>query len=300
KFEDYRTIQQNPNCWYNPDVGASPGKIAKRYGYPFESYKITTEDGYVVSLFRIPHNGSEINKKRPSIFLQHGLAADASTWMVLGLKSIVFIYANNGYDVWISNSRGTKYSAKHLKYTVYDPEYWNFRTGQKITYIGHSMGTTMSYVYASLKPEHANIHLKSIVSLAPVAYMDHITPLAKAIVPFRYLIWQCVQTFGGWQQVTTKKKQIKFNNWFMTFQEAFPVITSNFPSGFSLKTLLHYAQIINTTHRFQFFDYGPDLNLKLYNSSVPPEYPLSNIKLPVHLFYGKRDPVSHEKVKHNN
>lgn len=63
-------------------------------------------------------------------------------------------------------------------------------TGQagRIVYIGHSMGTTMSYIYASLMPDHAKQNLRGIVSLAPIAYLRHVRSAAKLIVPFADII----------------------------------------------------------------------------------------------------------------
>lgn len=40
---------------------------------------------------------------------------------------------------------------------------------EKVVYIGHSMGTTMSYVLLSEKPEY-NKKISLLVSLAPIAY----------------------------------------------------------------------------------------------------------------------------------
>lgn len=67
-----------------------------------------------------------------------------------------------GYDVWLGNQRGTKYSLDHTSLSKKDKAYWQFsytemgkydapaqvdyvrsQTGQKkVTYIGHSQGTT--------------------------------------------------------------------------------------------------------------------------------------------------------------
>ena len=58
-----------------------------------------------------------------------------------------------------------------------------------IRYVGHSMGCTMALIYTSLMPQQAQTNLKSIVALAPVAFMDHVTSAVKLIVPFRYIIW---------------------------------------------------------------------------------------------------------------
>jgi pimeloyl-ACP methyl ester carboxylesterase len=56
-------------------------------------------------------------------------------------------------------------------------------TGQKMYYIGHSMGTTMLFVMTSTKPEY-NEKLRLVTALAPVAFLwkpSH--QLLKAILP---------------------------------------------------------------------------------------------------------------------
>nr|CAD7606560.1 unnamed protein product [Timema genevievae] len=56
------------------------------------------------------------------------------------------------------------------------------QTGQdKIFYIGHSMGTTGFYVMGSMRPEY-NDKIRAMFSLAPIAYMSHMTsPLLQLI-----------------------------------------------------------------------------------------------------------------------
>ncbi|RZC36120.1 lipase member K-like [Asbolus verrucosus] len=338
---DYLIIQQSPNCWYNSDVAVSPELLIRGYGYICESYSVTTEDGYIVTLFRIPHNGIDINRKRVPVLLQHGLGGDSSAWLDLGVESFVFTLINNGYDVWISNSRGTKYSSKHIKYTVYDRQYWDFsfheigiyeipaiidfialKTEQRgqIIYIGHSMGTTLSYVYASLRPEHAAINVKSIISLAPLAYMEHAGFfILRALLPFRDVFKSVLESIGLYGIGPNTQAELDLLHNFCSnspsilacsvfhfiftgisqeeeLVETFPVAFSNYPSGISLKTVIHYAQLMQMTHRFQSFDYGVNINSNMCNCSGPIEYPLSNIKVPVHLFYGKKDALSKEEA----
>jgi pimeloyl-ACP methyl ester carboxylesterase len=86
-----------------------------------------------------------------------------------GEDSIAFILADHGYDVWINNTRGNRYSRSHVymdpddkddKATFWDysfedmakydqPALFNFvlsKTGvDKVTYIGHSQGTTQMF-----------------------------------------------------------------------------------------------------------------------------------------------------------
>lgn len=49
------------------------------------------------------------------VFLQHGLFDSADCWVVnTKEKSPAFILAEMGYDVWLGNSRGNKYSVGHV------------------------------------------------------------------------------------------------------------------------------------------------------------------------------------------
>lgn len=104
-----------------------------------------------------------------------------------------FVLANEGYDVWLGNSRGSTYSRKHKKY---DPDgrtkfkFWNFSWADmgkydikaqidvvknvtkvgKVTYIGHSMGATQMF-YAMTKSkirDYLRENVNLFISLAPL------------------------------------------------------------------------------------------------------------------------------------
>ena len=44
-------------------------------GYPAETHIVTTEDGYILQLHRIPYSKNDLNVTaiRPIVFIQHGL-----------------------------------------------------------------------------------------------------------------------------------------------------------------------------------------------------------------------------------
>lgn len=52
-----------------------------------------------------------------------------------------------------------------------------------IIYIGHSMGTTMFFIYSSIFPKQAQM-VKIMVAFAPVAYMTHLRSPIRYIAPF--------------------------------------------------------------------------------------------------------------------
>lgn len=104
-----------------------------QYGYPLEVHTdLQTDDGYLLTLFRIPYsvktNNSNV-KKRPVVLLVSGLLLSAEDWVVQGPgKSLGFILADRGYDVWLGNVRGTMHSRKHVTFDpTWNGNFWNFR-----------------------------------------------------------------------------------------------------------------------------------------------------------------------------
>lgn len=54
-------------------------------GYPAESHTVTTEDGYILTMHRIPHgkkNGTGTSGKKRVLFLQHGLFGTSADWLL--------------------------------------------------------------------------------------------------------------------------------------------------------------------------------------------------------------------------
>uniref|UniRef100_A0A1B6CKM9 Uncharacterized protein n=1 Tax=Clastoptera arizonana TaxID=38151 RepID=A0A1B6CKM9_9HEMI len=67
-----------------------------------------------------------------------------------------------------------------------------------------------------------------------------------------------------------------------------PIILGHNPAGVSARTVVHYAQEIQSK-RFCPFDFGVEKNMEVYNSSQPPSYNLSLITAPVSLIYASND-----------
>lgn len=62
------------------------------------------------------------------------------------------------------------------------------KSSEKVILLGHSMGTSISYIYASIRRDHADKHLKAIISVAPIAYMRNFRTSVKPIALFTYQI----------------------------------------------------------------------------------------------------------------
>nr|XP_016506371.1 PREDICTED: triacylglycerol lipase 2-like [Nicotiana tabacum] len=173
--------------------------MVETQGYGCEEHKVTTEDGYILSLQRIPKGISGKAATKPPVLLQHGLLMDGITWLLNPPdQSLAFILADEGYDVWIANTRGTKYSQGHTSLSPQDPAYWEWswdelvdfdlpatlkyvhdQTGQKLHYVGHSLGTLIAL--AAISQNKLVDMLRSAALLSPIAYLGQVrSPLAKS------------------------------------------------------------------------------------------------------------------------
>ncbi|XP_049869136.1 lipase 1-like [Pectinophora gossypiella] len=192
--EDHSTVGYSNDTHEDAKLDA-PGLISK-YGYPVETHRVITSDGYILTAHRIPHGKYKNNEPgpRPVVFLMHGLMCSSADFIVLGPGSALsYLLAEEGYDVWMGNARGNFYSRNHTTLNPdTDRKFWRFSwehiglydlpafidyiiyiTGEsKMHYIGHSQGGTVFLVLNSLKPEY-NDKFISFQGLAPAAYFTH-------------------------------------------------------------------------------------------------------------------------------
>ena len=152
----------------NTDIGLNFIQTAQRHGYTVEQHSVTTSDGYILSLFRIPHGINDTyTTGRPAVLMQHGIFESPDCFLIRGTDlSVGFYVANSGYDVWFASMRGNMYSRNH---TTLDPdadaEFWDYsisdlmydhqanieyilnNTGlSSISFYGFSIGATSMYV----------------------------------------------------------------------------------------------------------------------------------------------------------
>ncbi|CAL9004312.1 unnamed protein product, partial [Prunus brigantina] len=169
--------------------------LVETQGYACEEHKVTkltTADGYVLGLQRIPagRSGNKTAAKLP-VLLQHGLLLDASAWLLNEPdKALAFILADKGFDVWLANARGTESSSGHTSLSPNDPAYWdrswdelaaydlpaafqyvNNQSGRKLHYVGHSLGTLTAL--AAFPQEKLLNLLRSAALLSPIAYLAY-------------------------------------------------------------------------------------------------------------------------------
>lgn len=101
------------------------------YGYPMEKFFYETDDMYINCVHRIKgKRGTKIEAEvtqKPVVIYQHGWIDSAAGICCDGLQSIAFQFAEAGFDLWMNNSRGNRFS-KHHRYLdpTFDVSYWDF------------------------------------------------------------------------------------------------------------------------------------------------------------------------------
>lgn len=187
-------------------------EICDNNGYEFESHFTTSDDGYILNLFRIPGRFGDTKTKNKSqrkspVFFQHGIVDSADAFIVnTADRSLAFLAADAGYDVWLGNFRGNKYSRRHerlnpdidaalffdysfVDMAIYDItamlNYVKATTGKpKIAYVGHSMGTTVMFYMAVRYPMWVEQSISVFVALAPITMPTNSeSTLIKSIAP---------------------------------------------------------------------------------------------------------------------
>lgn len=170
--------------------------FAKELGLDLLEYRLTTQDGYILTLQRLinPNHSEPQRNDMPPVLLQHGLLSSSGSYLSPGLRSIAVQLLNNGFDVWLGNNRGG-FEPVHLTLSgnlMHNETYWDWdirelaymdlpclidgvllhkTSFKKLTLIGHLQGCTQSVLL--LKNNHlGDVHakIKMFVHLAPAIY----------------------------------------------------------------------------------------------------------------------------------
>ncbi|KAK8934116.1 Triacylglycerol lipase 1 [Platanthera zijinensis] len=303
--------------------------MVRPMGYPCTEYTVQTEDGYLLTVQRVPYGKSALKDQNGPVFLQHGLFQGGDTWFLNPVnESLGFILADYGFDVWVGNVRGTRWSRKHITLSEHDRAYWDWswqdlaqydlaamlgyiqnETSSKVLYIGHSQGTIMA-LSAFTMPDIVKM-VEAAAFLCPISYLDHISST---------FVHRAVSTHIDEMLLSLGVHQLNFRSSIgvhildslcdghMDCGNLLQGITGENccfnasrvdyylkyePHASSTKNLHHLFQMIRKG-TFAKYDFGWWGNLKHYQRLQPPAFNLGSIpeSLPLWMAYGGNDALA--------
>ncbi|KAJ4716227.1 Lipase [Melia azedarach] len=320
-----------PRC-RSPDDGSVSlcSELIDPNGYPCTEHTIQTTDGYLLALQRVSSRNANLKTQRGGpVLLVHGLFMGGDAWFLDSTKqSLGFILADNGFDVWVGNVRGTRWSHGHISLSEKEKDFWdwswqdlalcdlaemirfiNLITSSKIFIVGHSQGTIISLA-ALTQPDIVEM-VEAAALLSPISYLEHITaPLVLRMVGVH--LDQMVFAMGIHQ--LNFRSNVLINlidslcDGHLDCNDLLTTITgknccfNNSRVDFYFEYEPHSSSAKNIRHLFQMirqgtfaqYDYGIFKNLMLYGQTKPPAFDLNRIpkSLPLWMSYGGNDALA--------
>ena len=304
-------------------------QLIAAHGYLSESHTVLTADGFMLTMHRVVREFDRINER--VALLHHGLLGSSDDWLLLGTHgALPYMLLENGFDVWLLNARGNRYSRTHTNKSIDRIEYWDFSwhemgvydlpaeikyitevtNSSDLNFIGHSMGCTALLVLLSTYPQYNTI-LTSGILIAPLAYMYHVKGPLNLLANFYRENGKHALTFLGQsafmkhkvfpQQIIEKYCKGLNRTCFNTLlllgnggvgnvwdRKLLSDVLDHVPAGGSVKTVMHYVQLVKSGY-FQWFDYGAENNHLKYETGAPPSYNLRSVTLPIAIFSSPSD-----------
>lgn len=215
----------------NVDLSTYYITFMKDNGFNLELHDVETEDGYILSLWHLIPKKSTVKKVA---YFQHGLADTAWCFFQLDSKSLPFLLAENGFDVWLGNGRGNIFSLKHktkdpadkksgfFDYTIDDIalydlpaiiKYIKLKTGaKKMSYIAHSQGSTIFFMLYMHNPSLVESSFDHFTSIGTVPNIAH-----AVFGPIKFLdtIYGLFNLFNFGKGIVnlTDKQRLKVSNY---------------------------------------------------------------------------------------
>jgi len=320
----------------DPAVKESFLAICASLNYTVAEHFVTTSDGYILRVFRVGGKNVAGFNSGPPVYLQHGLI-DSSDNFFVNAEALApgFIVANQGYDVWLGNSRGNKYSRNHTTLNPNtDAAFWDFswqemaeidlpatvdfilaQTGKpQLAYIGHSQGTTIMMTKMSEDPAFSS-KISVAALLAPVASVSNqtsslLTLASKANIPLILSDLKINEVMTSpdnfmvsylcyYAEVVCSEMLFLLADANTTVDNTarMDVIMSHYPAGTSSRDVDHWVQMAEMKHAtLQKYNFGsPAANQAVYGTASPPTINLTQVSGKVALFAGLYDRLANPK-----
>lgn len=354
-----------PWCNYNrkyefedPNLERGTIEYIESMGYRAEGHFVTTPDGYVLGLHRIPpvnnlvggdgatsprlsllpisppplnppHSPNPTLSPKPHlhpVLIIHGFMQSSEAFAIRerAADSLPLVLAEAGYDVWLGNNRGNKYSHKHILKKPTHDDFWDYSlddlarcdlpsmvdyilaqtSAKSLTLIGFSQGTAQSFAFLSNPITSSKVNL--FIALAPVSVPRGfanpiVDSLARSRPDFIFLLLgkrQLLPSTLFWRSLLPRDKFVTIIDFALKFlfgwttsciaESEKPLLYSHLYSHTSVKTIVQWFQSIQTG-KFQMFDDYMMSTGTEYSGYSLPQYQLGQINTPIACFCGGRD-----------
>lgn len=321
-------------------------ELCELFGYYAEEHIVLTKDGYLLGLHRLGWRRGEedirVNSGRNSlqkkvVYLHHGLLMNSEVWVCLTERErcLPFLLVEKGYDVWLGNNRGNKYSKKSTNCAPSDVKFWDFSIDQfafhdipnsidyilettnqpSLSYIGFSQGTAQAFATLSIHPT-LNEKVDIFIALAPAMSPPGLTSgivdsFVKASPDVLFLAFgrRAILTSATmWQAILYPPIFVRLMEMSLHFLFGWKCLNISqhqklaaFPHLYSFtstKSVVHWFQIIRNG-KFQMYDDEVQAPFSISDAAKyykVARFPTRNIKTPIVLVYGGSDSLVDIKV----
>ncbi|KAH6864969.1 hypothetical protein J4E91_006677 [Alternaria rosae] len=335
-----RSRQKKKGVWSSIANASDFTELCDLYGYYCEEHIVQTGDGYLLGLHRLGWRQGEENVrvnsgdrakgvKKKVVYLHHGLMMNSEVWVCLTDKErcLPFELVERGYDVWLGNNRGNKYSKKSVHTPPTSSSFWNFSMDQfafhdipdsiayiletthqpSLSYIGFSQGTAQAFATLSIHPtlnEKVDVFIALAPAMSPKGVASGIVDaFVKASPDILYLAFgrkTILPSATMWQSILYPPIFVRFIDTSLRFLFNWSAVNilpeqklAAYPhlySYTSTKSVVHWFQIIRNGTFQMYDDEAPNpitSNRSKYYKVA--KFPTKNIKTPIVLVYGGSD-----------
>ncbi|GAB1311813.1 cholesterol esterase [Madurella fahalii] len=280
--------------------------LCATFGYNAEEHVVQTKDGYLLGLHRLAwRKGEEDTKvnrgpksvKKRVVYLHHGLLMNSEVWVCLTdeQRALPFVLVEKGFDVWLGNNRGNKYSKKSIRSSPNSIEFWNFSidefafhdipdsigyileaTGQEsLSYIGFSQGTAQAFASLAVHPklnDQVNVFIALAPAMSPAGLSNGVVDaLVKASPQVLFLLFgrrSILSSAAMWESLLYPPLFTKLIDLGLSF--LFNWRTENISTSQKLAAYPHLYSFTSTKSVVHWFQIIRNKSFQMYDDDVHP------------------------------
>ncbi|CEP63586.1 sterol esterase LALA0_S08e05974g [Lachancea lanzarotensis] len=303
-------------------------EMGQIFGVDIEDHIVRTEDDYLLTLHRLAP--SPENNNGQVVYLHHGLLMCSDIWMCHTQRecNLPLVLHSLGFDVWMGNNRGNKYSTQHLSKGPKTQDFWSFSIDEfaffdipnsiefvldhtrqeELICVGFSQGSSQTFAALSVR-EDLNEKVSLFVAIAPAMtpqglhnrIVDTLLKSSPRVMNLFFGNRILLPSATVWQKTLPPSLFniiIDLANRFLFDWKSYNISSEQKHASYaklysttSVKSVVHWFQILHA-QRFQMFE-EHDVVMNSWNPTRSYQittFPTrTNIRIPVLLLYGGSD-----------